>query len=65
MRADPPAPARPLQFNARGETVEEKPVFGRCLASRRCLVLADGFYEWAQVCGEQGCMRTGCHMLAA
>ena len=31
-------PSCPLQFNARSETVAEKPVFSRLVASRRCLV---------------------------
>jgi putative SOS response-associated peptidase YedK len=35
-------------INARAETVAAKPAFRGPLRERRCLILADGFYEWEQ-----------------
>ena len=33
-------------INARAETVSEKPSYRSAFKKRRCLILADGFYEW-------------------
>jgi putative SOS response-associated peptidase YedK len=33
-------------INARGETAHAKPAFAAAFARRRCLIPADGFYEW-------------------
>jgi putative SOS response-associated peptidase YedK len=41
---DPDIGAR--MINARSETAPEKPSFRRAFRGRRCLIAADGFYEW-------------------
>ena len=35
-----------LLINARSETVNQRPTFRKSFQKRRCLVVADGFYEW-------------------
>ena len=43
--ADDPAVGNRM-INARAETVATKPSYRSAFKSRRCLILADGFYEW-------------------
>lgn len=38
-------------INARAETIEQKPSFKYAFEKRRCLILADGFYEWKKMAG--------------
>ena len=33
-------------INARAETISQKPSFRRLVERQRCLIFADGFYEW-------------------
>jgi putative SOS response-associated peptidase YedK len=40
-------------INARGETVAEKPSFRGSFKYKRCLILADGFYEWKANSGKK------------
>ena len=40
-------------INARAETVVEKPAFRQAVLRRRCLVLANGFYEWHSTGGQK------------
>jgi putative SOS response-associated peptidase YedK len=36
------------QINARADTAATKPMFRSAFKKRRCLVLADGYYEWSR-----------------
>ena len=40
-------------INARSETLSEKPSFKPSLQNKRCLVLADGYYEWKKVSSKE------------
>jgi putative SOS response-associated peptidase YedK len=40
------SPVRRSTFNARIETLATSPLYGPLLPSQRCVVLADGYYEW-------------------
>jgi putative SOS response-associated peptidase YedK len=40
-------------FNAKSETIFQKPSFRASVLDRRCLVLADGFFEWQAIGGKK------------
>ncbi len=42
-----------LLINARGELVLDKPAFRAAMRRRRCLIPADGFYEWKELGGRK------------
>ena len=42
-----------LLINARGESATEKPAFRAAMKRRRCLIPADGFYEWQAAAGRK------------
>jgi putative SOS response-associated peptidase YedK len=42
-----------LVINARGESVNDKPAFRNAMKRRRCLIPADGFYEWKEEGGRK------------
>ena len=37
---------RKLTYNAKSETITEKPSFRSSIKNKKCLIIADGFYEW-------------------
>jgi putative SOS response-associated peptidase YedK len=53
-----PAWAKEAKFsystiNARAETVDAKPAFRTAFRRQRCLIPADGFYEWVEIAGRK------------
>ena len=42
-----------LLINARSETVRQKPAFKNAIKRRRCLIPADGYYEWQEAGGRK------------
>jgi putative SOS response-associated peptidase YedK len=56
--AKDPAVGRQM-FNARAETLAAKPSFREAFRNRRCLIPADGFYDWTGEKGKRQAVRFG------
>lgn len=46
-------PKPPAPFNARGESLLEKPMFRSLMSTKRCLVPANGYFEWKEINGKK------------
>lgn len=60
-------PGKVPHINARMESISQKPLFRDAFEKRRCLVPADGFYEWKKTDGRKQpyfCCRKDRHLLA-
>ena len=51
-----------LLINARGDLLTDKPAFSAAVRRRRCLVPADGFYEWKARQGRQAALFRACEI---
>tara|TARA_B100001029_G_C15019827_1_gene429785 strand:- start:375 stop:1025 length:651 start_codon:yes stop_codon:yes gene_type:complete len=51
---------RKMTYNAKSETVLEKPSFRDSINNRKCLVIADGFYEWQSTSNGKECYYITC-----
>jgi putative SOS response-associated peptidase YedK len=52
-------------INARSETAAERPAFRRAFERYRCLIIADGFYEWRPRTGGNGTPKQPFHITRA